>query len=91
MSEVRANPFFAAVAPDRGGDPAEGAALVGSLIADGADVSAHDEQSAIALHRAVKAPYGADAPLSSLEAIRALLEFDEKRICRVPLNFCMHT
>ncbi|MCX5434019.1 hypothetical protein OHU11_40470 (plasmid) [Streptomyces sp. NBC_00257] len=74
MSEVMSKSLFAAVAPDRGGDPAEGAALVRSLIADGADVSAHDEQGATPLHRAVKAPYSADDPLPSLEVIRALLE-----------------
>ncbi|RPK90218.1 MULTISPECIES: hypothetical protein [Streptomyces] len=74
MSEVMSESLFAAVAPDRGGDPAEGVALVRSLIADGADVSAHDEQGATPLHRAVKAPYSADDPLPSLEVIRALLE-----------------
>ncbi|WP_371098294.1 ankyrin repeat domain-containing protein [Streptomyces sanglieri] len=74
MSKGMSESLFAAVAPDRGGDPAEGAALVRSLIADGADVSAHDEQGATPLHRAVKAPYSADDPLPSLEVIRALLE-----------------
>lgn len=74
MSKVMSESLFAAVAPDRGGDPAEGAALVRSLIADGADVLAHDEQGATPLHRAVKAPYRADGPLPSLEVIRALLE-----------------
>lgn len=74
MSEVMSESLFAAVEPDRGGDPAEGAARVRSLIADGADVSAHDEQGATPLHRAVKAPYGANGQLPSLEVVRALLE-----------------
>ncbi|MFF9573013.1 ankyrin repeat domain-containing protein [Streptomyces sp. NPDC014685] len=74
MSEVMSESLFAAVAPDPGGDPAEGAALVRSLIAGGADVSARDEQGTTSLHRAVKAPYSADDPLPSLEVIRALLE-----------------
>ncbi|WP_198676712.1 ankyrin repeat domain-containing protein [Streptomyces atratus] len=74
MSEVMSESLFAAVDPDRGGDPTEGAALVRSLIADGADVSAHDEQGATPLHRAVEAPYSANGPLPSLEVIRALLE-----------------
>ncbi|MEU2674607.1 hypothetical protein ABZ622_38360, partial [Streptomyces sp. NPDC007164] len=79
MSDVMSESLFAAVAPDRGGDPAEGAALVRSLIADGADVSAHEGQGAITLHRAVKAPYGADDPLPYLAVIRALLECGRKR------------
>ncbi|MEU2674721.1 hypothetical protein ABZ622_38980 [Streptomyces sp. NPDC007164] len=74
MSEVMSRSLFAAVASDRGGDPAEGAALVRSLIADGADVSARDEDGATPLHRAVKAPYSAADPLPFLEVIRALLE-----------------
>ncbi|MGW4235039.1 ankyrin repeat domain-containing protein [Streptomyces sp. NPDC004980] len=65
--------LFAAVAPVLGGDPAERAALVRSVIADGADVLARDEQGATPLHLAVKAPYSADDPLPSLEVIRALL------------------
>ncbi|MEV5205026.1 hypothetical protein [Streptomyces sp. NPDC053720] len=74
MSEVMSRSLFADVASDRGGDPAEGAALVRSLIADGADVSARGEDGATPLHRAVKAPYSAADPLPSLEVIRALLE-----------------
>ncbi|MEW2632656.1 hypothetical protein AB0903_13610 [Streptomyces sp. NPDC048389] len=66
--------LFVAVAPVRGGDPTERAARVRSLIADGADVSARDENGATPLHRAVKAPYNADDPLPALEVIRALLE-----------------
>ncbi|MFJ7257229.1 ankyrin repeat domain-containing protein [Streptomyces sp. NPDC098085] len=74
MSESMSESLLAAVTPAHGGDALEQANLVRSLIADGADVSAHDEQGATALHRAVKAPYSADDPLPSLEVIRALLE-----------------
>ncbi|MFE7113137.1 ankyrin repeat domain-containing protein [Streptomyces sp. NPDC057575] len=63
MNKVMRESPFAAVAPDRGGDPTEGAALVRSLNADGADASTRDEDGATALHRAVKAPYSADDPL----------------------------
>ncbi|MFG3497267.1 ankyrin repeat domain-containing protein [Streptomyces sp. NPDC047928] len=66
--------LFAAVAAVHGSDPTERAALVRSLTADGADVSARDASGATPLHRAVKAAYGADDPLPSLEVIRALLE-----------------
>ncbi|WP_175408269.1 ankyrin repeat domain-containing protein [Streptomyces sp. TRM64462] len=74
MSGVMSESIFAAVAPVCGGDPAERAALVRSLIADGADTSARDGSGATPLHRAVKAPCSADDPLPSVEVIRALLE-----------------
>ncbi|MET9663203.1 ankyrin repeat domain-containing protein [Streptomyces sp. NPDC006510] len=65
--------LFAAVMPVAGADPAERAARVRSLIADGADVSARDERGATPLHQAMEAT-GDDGPLPSLEVIRALLE-----------------
>ncbi|MEL5957555.1 hypothetical protein AADR41_22825 [Streptomyces sp. CLV115] len=74
MSESMSESLFAAVTPAHGGDASERAALVRSLIADGADVSARDEQGVTPLHRSVKAPYSAADPLPSLEVIRALLE-----------------
>ncbi|MFI2433073.1 ankyrin repeat domain-containing protein [Streptomyces sp. NPDC018693] len=74
MSEVMSESLFAAVMPVRGGDPTERAALVRSLIADGAQVSARDEQRATPLHRAVEAPYDGNSALPSLEVVRALLE-----------------
>ncbi|WP_185300073.1 ankyrin repeat domain-containing protein [Streptomyces finlayi] len=66
--------LLAAVTPAHGGDASDRAALVRSLIADRADVSARDEQGAAPLHRAVEAPYDGDGPLPSLEVVRALLE-----------------
>ncbi|MFE7113610.1 ankyrin repeat domain-containing protein [Streptomyces sp. NPDC057575] len=65
--------LFAAVIPVAGADPAERAARVRSLIADGADVSARDERGATPLHQAMEAT-GDDGLLPSLEVIRALLE-----------------
>ncbi|MFI2720765.1 ankyrin repeat domain-containing protein [Streptomyces collinus] len=74
MSEVMSESLFAAVVPVHGGDPAERAALVRSLIADGADVSARDERGATPLHRALETPYDGNSPRPSLEVVRALLE-----------------
>ncbi|MFI8437973.1 ankyrin repeat domain-containing protein [Streptomyces sp. NPDC079020] len=73
MSEAMDGSLLAAVIPVADADPAERAARVRSLIADGADVSARDEREATALHRAMEAK-GDDGPLPSLEVIRALLE-----------------
>ncbi|MFE7044624.1 ankyrin repeat domain-containing protein [Streptomyces atratus] len=74
MSESMSESLLAAVTPAHGGDALEQATLVRSLIADGADVSARDEDGATALHRAVKAPYNSDDPLPCPEVVRALLE-----------------
>ncbi|WP_326764267.1 hypothetical protein OG978_06490 [Streptomyces sp. NBC_01591] len=74
MSESMSESLLAAVTPAHGGDALEQATLVRSLIADGADVSARDEDGATALHRAVKAPYNSDGPLPCPEVVRALLE-----------------
>ncbi|MCX4851415.1 ankyrin repeat domain-containing protein [Streptomyces sp. NBC_00893] len=73
MSEAMSESLFEAVIPVADADPAERAARVHSLIADGADVSARDERGATPLHQAMEATRD-DGPLQSLEVIRALLE-----------------
>ncbi|MEV7890419.1 ankyrin repeat domain-containing protein [Streptomyces sp. NPDC002817] len=66
--------LFHAVSPAHGARPPEQVARIRALLAEGADVSAPDEQGATPLHRAVQAPYQDRDPLPSLEVVRALLE-----------------
>ncbi|MFJ2238304.1 ankyrin repeat domain-containing protein [Streptomyces sp. NPDC087859] len=66
--------LFHAVSPAHGARPPEQVARVRALLAEGAEVSAPDEQGATPLHRAVQAPYQDRDPLPSLEVVRALLE-----------------
>ena len=65
--------LFDAVNPAHGTQPLEQVARIRALLADGADVSARDEQGATPLHQAVQASYGG-GPLPSLEVVCALLE-----------------
>ncbi|MGW2182782.1 ankyrin repeat domain-containing protein [Streptomyces sp. NPDC001732] len=74
MSDLANRALFAAVTPTPGADATRRAAEVRALTADGADLSARDEEGATPLHRAVGAPYDGSEPLSSLEVVRALLE-----------------
>ncbi|MEU5322696.1 hypothetical protein AB0G67_38980 [Streptomyces sp. NPDC021056] len=66
--------LFHAVSPAHGARPPEQVARIRALLAEGAEVSAPDEQGATPLHRAVQAPYQDRDPLPSLEVVRALLE-----------------
>ncbi|MER6956675.1 hypothetical protein [Streptomyces sp. NPDC000618] len=66
--------LFDAVRPAHGAEPLGQVARIRALLAEGADVSARDEQGATPLHRAVQAPYQDRDPLPSLEVVRALLE-----------------
>lgn len=66
--------LFHAVSPAHGARPPEQVARIRAPLAEGAEVSAPDEQGATPLHRAVQAPYQDRDPLPSLEVVRALLE-----------------
>ncbi|MEU4232610.1 ankyrin repeat domain-containing protein [Nonomuraea sp. NPDC026600] len=66
--------LFDAVNPAHGAQPLKQIARIRTLLAEGAHVSARDEQGATPLHRAVQAPYNDRDPLPALEVVRALLE-----------------
>lgn len=66
--------LFDAVSPVHDAQLLRHVARIRALPAEGADVSARDEQGATPLHRTVQAPYQDRDPLPWLEVVRTLLE-----------------